>query len=687
MLIGKGFDWHKTASLYIVEFNDANKGFVMVLKDLFFIGMTLFLFSTASCKLADITPQQASAKLHEIMQSHAIYKQLTTELVKRALLNYLEELDPTKSYFVTSDIQMWLEPSDAELQQILYEYNHNNFSTFYKINKEMEQAIERRRRLEKTLDLTLLPKKINPEEFKNMKWAVDQKGLIDRITKIKALQAEAAAKLNDGLKEKSLQRIAKRQLKIEEDILNHNPLFQQKFILTYVLKATAAALDTHTAYFTPDEAAQFMIGVQQKLHGIGAQLRDDINGFTVVKIIEGSPAANGKQLKVKDLIIAVNGEPVVGMDIMDAVDLIRGEANTPVQLTVIRELGDESHKKQEKIDITIPRGEVVLNESRYEVSYESFGDGAIAYIKLYSFYQDEDSSSADDIAKAFEKLKKEQVIKGVILDLRYNTGGLLTQAVNVAGLFITKGIIASIKDDTGQIQNLRDFDSALIWNGPLIILVNRASASASEIVAEALQDYGRALIVGDDHTYGKGSFQTFTLNTTKNGQINAQGEYKVTRGRYYTVSGKTPQLIGVQSDIVVPGILSEMEVGEKYAKYPLETDKIKENFNDDLSDISFFQREKVKTLYKFDLQKKVETYVPYLDKLKKNSEERLVNNKNYKKFLEELKKKDKEKEAVEEESPDQCSQGDLQLNEAYNIIKDLIYLDCLHKNDLLKQAA
>ena len=173
------------------------------------------------------------------------------------------------------------------------------------------------------------------------------------------------------------------------------------------LKRQPHALDTHTNYFTPDEAAQFLINVQQRLFGIGAQLRDDINGFTVVKIVEGSPAANGKQLKLKDRIIAVNGEPVVGMDIIDAVELIRGEENTPVVLTVIREEGRRRPKEREKNWISPYYAAGCLKETRYEASYEPFGNGAIAYLRLHSFYQDPESSSSGDLIKALEKLKQE----------------------------------------------------------------------------------------------------------------------------------------------------------------------------------------------------------------------------------------------------------------------------------------
>lgn len=631
--------------------------------------LLLFSMNVSAVKQPDLTPQNTTTKINEIMKAHATHKELTPFLIKRILQNYLENLDPVKTYFIESDIHQWLEPSDQLLEQIEQEYKQSNFHTFELIHEAMARAIHRRHLLEKNIDLSQLPKKVKPEEFKDLKWATNEQELLTRLTRIKALQIETASKLNEENKDKSLQRIAKRQAKYEDDILTSDPTQKQRLILVEVLKATASSLDSHSAYFTPDEAAQFMINVQQRLFGIGAQLRDDLNGFSVIKMIEGGPAANSKEMKVKDRIIAVDGEPVVGMDIVDAVDLIRGPENTPVTLTVIRET-DGGGNKEEKLDITLKRAQVVLKETRYESSYVPFGDGVIAYLRLYSFYQDPDSSSAIDLAKELEKLKAEHHVKGVVFDLRTNSGGLLTQAVSVTGLFITKGVVVSIKDDTGAIQHLRELDSTATWDGPLIVLVNRASASASEIVAGTLQDYGRAIVVGDDHTFGKGSFQTFTLNTTaKNEAVNPQGEYKVTRGRYYTVAGTTPQLTGVASNIVVPGSLSESEIGEKFAKYPLENDRIKPSFDDDLLDISYLQRDRIKLLYKFDLQPQLHTYDNYIDQLKKNSAVRIQNNKDYQKFLKELKKHSELDEEISEEI-----QNDLQLAETENIMRDLLYL-------------
>jgi carboxyl-terminal processing protease len=630
-----------------------------------------FFVWVCECKLPEITPEDVAFKTKEIMKAHASHKKLTLLLAQRILHNYIENLDLNKTYFIVSDIEEWVRPADFLLQQVIDDYNTGNFSIFEKIQNVFIKAIERRRLIEQKIDYQNLPQHVRPEEFKEMSWSKSEEELINRLRGIRALQLETAAKLNEEMRGKSIQRIVKRQTKYEEDMMVVDPKERQRLILSQVLKATASALDAHTVYFTPGEATQFMINVQQRLYGVGAQLRDDINGFSVVKIVEGGPAALGKQLKVKDRIVAVNGEPVVGMDIGDAVDLIRGEAQTPVVLTVIRETkGPNEELREEKLDISILRGEVVLKETRFKSSYEPFGKGAIGYLKLYSFYQDQESSSAADLEKEINRLKQEHHLTGLVLDLRYNSGGLLSQAVAVTGLFITKGIVVSIKDENGRIQHLRDLDGIMAWDGPLIILVNRMSASASEIVAQTLQDYGRAIVIGDDHTFGKGSYQTFTLTTTEPDQVDPQGEYKVTRGRYYTVSGKTPQLTGVLADIVVPGPLSESDIGEGFAKYPLENDHISANFDDHLSDIPFLQREKIRKLYKFGLQEKLEIYKSYLKRLKENSASRLKNNLNYQNMLTEIKKK----ETYNLDKIENFGQNDLQLEETYHIMKDLVFL-------------
>lgn len=621
-------------------------------------------------KLPDIRPQDVNVKVREIMAAHVSHKKMTPELIERTLNNYCEELDPSKTYFTLEDIKQWIRPSAQMRDQILTQFERSDFSAFTEIHQRMVKAIDRRNRLEETIEKAQLPKNVDPKEFKDLDWTKSEAELKDRLLRIRALQVEAAQKLEDDQKELSFARIKKRRLKYEEELSESNPREREKLILSNILKAVASSLDAHTAYFTPGEATQFMIGVQQRLFGIGAQLRDDLNGFTVVKVIDGGPAAKDGGLKAKDRIIAVDGQPVVGMDINDAVELIRGDAGTPVKLRIIRETTGGSGKNDETLDITLIRGEVVLKDTRLESSVEPYSDGAIAYLKLFSFYQDPESSSATDIAQALADLQSRYHIKGVVLDLRYNAGGMLSQAVAVTGLFISRGVVVSIKDENGRVQHLRDLDGQAIWNGPLIVLENRASASAAEIVTQTLQDYGRALIVGDDHTFGKGTFQTFTLNGARQNEVNPQGEYKVTRGTYYTVSGSTPQLRGVNADITVPGILSEMEIGERFAKNPLANDSIAPMFDDRLEDIPERQRQRVAQLYRMNLQPKVNTYRQYLNTLRRNSEIRIEHNKNYQTFLKELKSDDES----EKEELDKLAESDFQLVEAYNIMKDLISL-------------
>jgi carboxyl-terminal processing protease len=614
-----------------------------------------------------LTPRDTKIKIEEILKAHVCHQQLTEEIAARAILNYVDELDPGKTYFLTSDIAEWTSASQELLNQVLEGYKKEDFSVFEKIHSAMLSAIKRRSALEKEVEMAAPLENVQPSEFKNMQWASSEQELLQRLIKIKSLQLQTAEKISLDTKDQFFQRICKRRMKRESELTGSSSSERKQIMLSYVLKSTSSALDSQTIYFTPSEASQFMIQVQQRLFGIGAQLRDDLNGFAIVRIVEGSPASQSK-LKIGDKIVAVDQEPVVGMDIVEAVELIRGPQGSNVILTVLREIKDSDQTKEEKINIEIIRGEIVLQESRLETSYEPYGDGVIALLHLYSFYQDSNSSSASDLAAAIQNLKKNQQIKGIILDLRSNAGGLLPQAVAVTGLFISKGVVVSVKDNSGQVQHLRNVEDRKVWDGPLVILTARTSASAAEIVAQTLQDYGRAIVIGDPETFGKGTFQTFTLESANFGKVNPKGEYKVTRGRYYTVSGKSPQLVGVKANIVVPGPFSGMEIGEKYSKFPVETDEIPPNFIDNFSDVPSIHHHQLNKIYKTDLQTVQIIYHPYLERLKKNSEGRLSQNKNYQNLLKEIAKKEDFSDPI-----DFFGQNDLQLIETTNIMKDLIY--------------
>lgn len=649
------------------------KKFKQRLQKILFIPLLIILLSsyyTIKVKPPELTPSITKKKMDEILHAHVSYQSLDAPLIKQLIEGYLDTLDPLKAYLIHSEIVEYTSLSDEMCQQIKNDIQKEDFTIFERIYSTMISAIARRNRLEENIPLTPNEKKISLEEFKNSSWAETEEMLTDRLIQLRILQTESCQ--DNKAREQLVQRITKKRLIKEQELISYSPEFQKKHMLSLILKSFASSLDSYTVYFTPTETQSFIIQVQQRLFGIGAQLRDDLNGFTVVRLLEGSPVEKCGLIKKGDRIIAVNEEPVVGLDIIDAVELIRGPKGSAVTLTFSRE-----HFEKEKLinteifNVDVTREEIILNESRFETNIQPFGDGVIAHLRLFSFYQDPNSSSVEDLKKEIQRLDKEHNLLGVILDLRSNPGGLLPQAVAVTGLFVKKGIIASVKGKHEQVQHLRNLHGTVVWNGPLIVLTNRASASASEIVAQSLQDFGRAIIIGDDYTFGKGSYQTFTLEPSinQNIRINPQGEFKVTRGRYYTVSGKSPQFTGTKTDIEVPGILSKLEVGERFTKNPLKNDSIPPNFQDTLSDLSIIQKKRLQKIYLTDLQKPLLMYHPYLDILKKNSQMRIQQNNTYQNFLTNLSESD-----ISESNLESLGQCDLQLEETISIMKDLLIL-------------
>lgn len=644
---------------------------------LFFALFSSSLFS--SQKLPRLAEQDVTAIAKEIFSLHACYKSYTSELCERTLKLYLEELDPRKLYFTEKEINQWENPSKELVQEVLNAFENGSFNDFFTIHQIMENAIARFEKNEEILALETEEVKSSPEDLKDLSWAKDEKELLDRQRKVRSIQLDVANKLTDENKDNFYKRIKRQQDSKHADFIIEDLEQKKAFVYSNILKAFAQSLDNQTYYFTPGEASSFIIRVQKRLFGIGAALRDDLNGLTVTKILENGPSEKSKLLKLKDRIIAVDGESIIGMESQDSVNLIRGEENTQVELTVVREKildpeNSETQEAQQKVEeilkIKITRGEVVFKESRFQKAFEPYGDGVIAYLRLYSFYQDNHTSAANDLKQAMLEIKKEHKVKGIILDLRHNTGGLLyPTAVEVAGLFLRKCIVSTIKGHDGKLTHLRNFKSGPFLNEPLVVLASRASASSSEIVIQCLQDFGRAIILGDDHTYGKGTYQIFTLESNSKGKVDERGEFKVTSGRWYTASGKTPQLTGVFSDIVVSGVASELEKGEKYSKYPIENDTIASHFEDDFNDLPLLHRIALKQDYKTDPQKIISTYTQHLPTLKENSRLRLNENALYQKFITELKKEDFDVEKLF-----QYNTNDLQLEEAKNIIKDLILL-------------
>jgi len=349
--------------------------------------------------------------------------------------------------------------------------------------------------------------------------------------------------------------------------------------------AIARAFDPHTNYMPPANREDFDIHMRGSLEGIGALLREEDGYIKVVNIIPGSASARQGRLLAEDIILEVGQgakEPVeiTDMRLRDAVRLIRGPKGSEVRLTIKRPDGA-------KEIIPIQRDVVQIEETFVKSTLLEGSNGEkIGYVTIPSFYRDFEKTrngsnarnSTDDTRVAIEGLKQ-QGISGLILDLRNNGGGSLMDAVDTTGLFIKSGPVVQVKDSYGNKRVLGDDDKSVTWNGPLLVLVNQFSASASEILAAALQDYGRAVIVGGAHTHGKGTVQTL-LNMNDNipllhlKKYEDLGALKVTIQKFYRVNGGSTQYKGVEPDIVLPSLFQHLESGEQYLDNSLAWDQV-----------------------------------------------------------------------------------------------------------------
>ncbi len=635
-----------------------------------FLISTLIIFSSTLAALVppDLSPKKVKNKIEALLGEHVRYHALDRELMERVMKGFLNQLDPMKVYLTKGEVLCYVEPTQEVLDRALADYRQARFDLFEEMYRLMIEAIARRNRLESSSQQEPLPKSKERFTWKELDWAEDEKALHKRLSELKALQLDTAAAIEWKDKKRFSKLLDKRRRAYENTLRQPTTEKRKKQLFVCLLKAFATALDHHTNYLTPDEVKQFMVQIEQRLSGIGVQLRDDIDGMTVMHILKGGPASLDGKLRIKDRIVAVDGDPIAGMDVRDAVEKVRGPKGTTVALTVLREKDEGA--PCEKLEVVLLRDEVELSETRLETKSLPFGEGVIAVIHLFSFYQKGKDSSAQDIRQALEKIGQTATILGVILDLRSNAGGVLPQAVDVCGLFMRKGIVVSVKDNQGGVHHLRNYNETPIWTGPLLVLTNKGTASCGEIVAQTLQDYGRALVVGDATTWGKGSYQKFTLEISgDDANINPEGEFKVTRGLYYTVSGKSPQLTGMTVDIEVPGPLSKLKIGEAEEKFPLDKDAIAPSFVDDLADISPLYRWRMQKLYSKNREKKTDRYRAHLPILKANSALRLASSQNYQNFLKAI-------EAEQDAAPESTlyGQNDLQLEETGHLMKDLIWL-------------
>ena len=504
---------------------------------------------------------------------------------------FIEAIDSQKRFLLESDIEIL-----SKYRLLIDDQINSSDITFF--NAAYEALINRISEVEEFYDEILdepfnfdIDEEINLD-YENLNYATnlnDLKNLWRKRLKLSALDAYAAKKeINDDKSDSE-----KSQIKTDEEIENEsrssikdnlkdffqfNSELERSDWFSIYLNSIVTQYDPHTTYLAPEAKEVFDQNISGKFQGIGARLSKTKQQVEIVEIIIGGPVWRDNLLNVGDIIISVaqseDEEPteISLMKLSDATDLIKGEKGTKVYLTVKRVDGGVEQ-------VVVTRDIVELEETYAKSSIINDDLSKYGLINLPRFYVDFDDygerNAATDLKKEILNLKSKG-INGLILDLRNNGGGSLKTVVDITGFFIEKGPVVQVKSIGGRKEVLRDNDPSILWDGPLVVLVNEFSASASEILAAALQDYNRAVILGSKQTYGKGTVQNIVdLNNVISGNTYGDlGSLKITTDKFYRVNGGSTQLEGVKSDIILPNRYSYIDIGEKDLENPLSWDKI-----------------------------------------------------------------------------------------------------------------
>ncbi|MGR3810483.1 carboxy terminal-processing peptidase [Jiulongibacter sp. NS-SX5] len=625
--------------------------------------------------------------------------QVDDSLSSHVFDNLLQDVDRSHSYFTQADIEEFEEYrfslDDALLTGDL-EFPFMVYNKFRKIYKERYEFINEylSKPFEFDTDATFDMDKLDE------RWAVSQEELDDEWSKI--LLSQALNMKLSGSADSSIAKTLKRRYERYETRvakLRSEDVFQ-----TYMNSFTEA-IDPHTSYMIPSTAAQFNIDMSQSLEGIGAQLRNEDDYVMIVDIIPGGPLFKTQQASKDDYILGVaqgdDGEyqDIIGWLTDDAVKLIRGKKGTVVKLLL---RAKDAPANSEPREVRIVREKIKLEEAVAEgevIELEEDGENyKLGVVDIPMFYRDFDGarrgvdfqSTTKDVKKFLEDFN-DQGVDGVIIDLRNNGGGSLTEAINLTGLFIPKGPVVQRRTGRGRIDVENDRDPSVTYDGPLLILQNRYSASASEIFAGAIQDYNRGVIVGEQ-SFGKGTVQQlvnldqFLLSpkvaSRNNPNVNGiedrerYGQLKLTTEKFYRITGNSTQRKGVIPDIALPSPWSSTESGESSRPTALPYDEIKSSNFEDQKKISSHMRRALKS--NFDsrfaesedlqtLQKEIEIY-----KADKDQNEFSLN---YDERLKEKEEDEGNRTAIKKLRKTKTGDDhtdDLYLNEASKILTDLI---------------
>ena len=569
-------------------------------KNIIIISLT-FILGLASCSFTSSNFDQTDKdKLllqlisYVLDQGHFVEKEINDDFSSKVFNKYLNIIDPYKRYFYKSDIEEFKKYED-QLDDKFINAEIDFFDLTY--NRGQKRFNESKLIYEEVLDNPFdyqIDENFNAD-FESLDYVKNKSEMKDRWRK--QLKFSSIEIYDDLLEEQEKELeddpsyVKKSNSEIESEsrestlkTLNEMYDFYEDITrsdwFSFYINSFVEQYDPHTIYYNPEAKDRFDVDMSGNYAGIGARLSKKFDKIEVVEVISGGPAWRQNLLEVGDIILKVRqndqdeseSTSILGMPISDAVKLIKGPKGTNVILTIKKVDG-------EVVDLKIKRDIVLLEETYVRSSIVSKHENLYGFINLPKFYIDFDNSTSRDAAKDIKKeiiRLKNLGVKGLVLDLRNNGGGSLKTVVEMAGLFIQEGPIVQVRSMDKKSQILRDKDRSTIWEGPLVILVNEFSASASEILAAAMQDYKRAIIIGSKQTYGKGTVQNvLDLNRMVRSNTNGDlGALKFTTQKYYRINGGSTQLEGVKSDIVVPDKYTYVDFGEKDQENPLEWDMI-----------------------------------------------------------------------------------------------------------------
>lgn len=646
------------------------------MKKKFGLGLLVLLLGFASCSFTENHSFETDNKdkllidliTYVLEKGHYSPKDLDDQFSTEAFSRFIKGMDPLKRYFLASDIETF-EKYRLSIDDQLINKELVFFDEVYKVlSKRIEEAESRYERLLSD-SFDLFSPSVVEIDYDEMSYVNTKAELEDRwrqqltisLLPVIDAQLEKYARENE-LEVESIEEsvLLELQVKAREELKRTfyeyfhfiGELDREDYFSTYI-NAVVETFDPHTYYFAPTDKDRFDIAMSGKFEGIGARLQKKPEGTTVVEIISGGPVWRAKSLEVGDELLKVRQEEgetvdISGMRLDDAIELIKGPEGTTVYLTVKRTNGVVE-------EISVIRDVVELEESyakSVKISDEEYEYGLIHLPKFYVDFDDYNQrNAAIDVKAELMRLQKEGV-EGVVLDLRDNGGGSLQTVVDMAGYFIDEGPVVQVRTAGDRREVQKDPEKGILYDGPLVVLVNELSASASEILAAALQDYGRAVIIGSERTYGKGTVQNVIplSNIIRSNELGDLGALKITTQKFYRVSGGSTQLEGVSSDIIIPDRYTYIDVGERDQDNPLSWDRIQAatftpwHKQIDYERILSSSRERLSANRYVDLLDEEARWIS----AQREDDTTYLDLKSYRKNKEELKKKSKEFEALDQ---------------------------------------